>query len=565
MQQFETLWLVGTLVGGLAAWKAPIGELKRLGWRVGGVCFVLLVLTLLLSSILGAAGRLAAAINWVAVAVLLVLAVAAVTFLRRRGVSLPTPALGEVARAVSDSRLEPDLRPFVGKTRGGRLRQVSAEDTIGVIGPPRSGKTAGILIPQAMQWAGPMISVSVREDILTAVGDQRLRIARPGGGGIHVFDPAEGSRAGLARLAGGRMDALPFVRWSPLEGCQDAATAKLRAEAMVWASVPPGSGAVRHVHFERLASMILRNLFHAAALSGRSLEDVLVWIDSKDYTEPAALLDLSDSPERRVWGNELLGLRELAPEERGSAFSTAANALDAFKLSAVQRNCSRTDLDLPGFLRSRSSLFVIAGVAMQNALAPLFSAMLESVAFSIIDQLSREQGGRLDPPLLLQLDEVANIAPLPNLEKLMTLAGGSGICIGYASQNWQQLAARYGQDQMRSIWQSTKAQVVFGGVGDAEMLRSMSEMMGRKKVVKKTRNRGALSFLPFQGTVSVGEEEDSRLHLDEIFQAQDSAFLFYKGDFERVSPANYYDPVAGRPFHEAAGWAPDAAAAGAAR
>jgi type IV secretory pathway TraG/TraD family ATPase VirD4 len=439
------------------------------------------------------------------------------------------------------------------------LITVSAEDTIGVIGPPRAGKTAGILIPQAMMWAGPMISVSVKEDILLATGDQRTTIARPFGGNIHVFDPTDGSKPEIEAM--GPHHPSLFVRWSPIAGCEVAETAKLRAEAMVGASFggEDGATAQRNTHFEHRASMILRTMFHAAAVSDATIGDVLGWIDSQDFMEPASRIRDSESTEKG-WVSELLGLAQIAPEERGSSFSTAANAMDAFRLSTVQRNCAATDLDLRSFVQQRSTLYVVAGASMQKAIAPLFSALIESIAFACIDELAREGGGRLEPRLLLQLDEIANIAPLPNLQRLLTLCGGRGVCLSYAGQSWRQLASRYGQDSMRSIWQSTKAQLVFGGVGDAEMLRELEELMGKTKEKKVTRSHKA--HLPTGASVSVSKEDEARLHLDQIYSDPDHAFLFYRGDYQHITPAKIFDANLGRPFAAAAGWSPSSDLAG---
>jgi hypothetical protein len=344
-----------------------------------------------------------------------------------------------------------------------------------------------------------------------------------------------------------------FVRWSPISGCEVPEVAKLRAEAMVWASFSgEDSGSAQHnTHFERRAAMILRTMFHAAALSGAGIAEVLHWIDTQDFGEPAVRIRTSDSTEPG-WIDELLGLAQIAPEERGSTFSTAANALDAFRLSSVQRNCAETDIDLRGFVKGCSTLFVVAGASMQRAIAPLFSALIESIAFACIDELSRESGGRLEPRLLLQLDELANIAPLPNLDRLLTLCGGRGVCLSYAAQSWRQLSARYGQDRMRGLWGSTKAQIVFGGVGDAEMLKEYEELMGRVEEKKTTKSHKA--HVPIGGTVSTTKEEEARLHADEIFHDSDHAILFYRGDFQRLTPASVWDQRSGRPFAAAAGW-----------
>lgn len=517
---------------------AAIALLLAINWVIGMVAQAL-------GSLHGAGGP-----PWVVVLVLVVIAGGVALFLLRR--RLPAvrlrrlsdaPARQQPARAT----LAESFGPFVGKAEhGDRLVTVSAEDTIGVVGPPRCGKTAGILIPQAMMWAGPMISVSVRDDILRAIADQRARIAAPHGGRIMVFDPAGSSAAEVQRMAGRDLT----MRWSPIAGCERPETAKLRAEAMVWATFNEGE---RNTYFETHAASLLRCMFHAAALAGKGMQDVLGWIDAKDFVTPADLLRRSDSTERQGWTSELLGYAGLGPDERGSAFSTASNALAAFKLSSILRNCSTTDLDLPSFVNGRCSLFVIAGVSMQKALAPLFSAMLESIAFELIDDLARRTGGKLEPRLLMQLDEIANIAPLPDLINLLTVAGGSGLCISYATQSWRQLAARYGEDEMKGIWQSTKAQIVFGSVGDADMLRDISDLMG--KTMEGTRSRTRQTFRPVPGSVTASEREVDRLRVEEIYNSRGMAHLIYRGDYTKIRPALYFDAQLGRPFHGRTGWA----------
>ncbi|MBO0701290.1 MAG: type IV secretory system conjugative DNA transfer family protein [Candidatus Dormibacteraeota bacterium] len=531
---------------------------RKLGLKVVLVAIVAFALLLGVNWLLGEAGQALGSIRhagprpWILGALALLAAVALVALVRFRR-RLPSLKLRRVSDAPADrrragNRLETSYAPFVGKAEhGDRLITVSPEDTIGVVGPPRCGKTAGILIPQAMMWAGPMVSVSVRDDILSSVGDQRARIAADHGGRVMVFDPAGSSAAELPRIAGNDLT----MRWSPIAGCERPETAKLRAEAMVWATFKEGE---RNLYFETHAASLLRCMFHAAALSGKRMEDVLGWIDAKDFVTPADLLRRSDSTERQGWTSELLGYAGLGPDERGSAFSTASNALAAFKLSSILRSCSTTDLDLAGFVSGHSSLFVIAGVSMQKALAPLFSALLESIAFEIIDDLARRSGGRLEPRVLLQLDEIANIAPLPNLLNLLTVAGGSGLCISYATQSWRQLATRYGEDGMRGVWQSTRAQIVFGSVGDATMLRDISDLMGKTMEGTKSRTRETFKVIP--GSVTSSKREVDRLRVEDIYNSHGMAHLLYRGSYTKVRPALYFDDNLGRPFHGRTGWAP---------
>lgn len=79
----------------------------------------------------------------------------------------------------------------------------SVEDSILLIGPPRSGKGLHVVIPAILDAPGAVVTTSTRPDNVTACLRARRRI-----GPVAVFDPqhlAEGLPAGM--------------RWSPVRGC----------------------------------------------------------------------------------------------------------------------------------------------------------------------------------------------------------------------------------------------------------------------------------------------------------------------------------------------------------
>src|SRR5262252_5380365 len=63
-------------------------------------------------------------------------------------------------RLVGRARVTWRERPFFGWGRDwfglARFALGTNEDSVGIVGPPRVGKTAGILIPQALIWRGPL-------------------------------------------------------------------------------------------------------------------------------------------------------------------------------------------------------------------------------------------------------------------------------------------------------------------------------------------------------------------------------------------------------------------------
>jgi hypothetical protein len=83
-------------------------------------------------------------------------------------------------------RLHRHERPYLGwsraRTHRWRLAAGTSEDSIGVVGPPRVGKTMGVIIPQLLLWAGPAISTSTKPDVLRATAGWRLELARRYGG-----------------------------------------------------------------------------------------------------------------------------------------------------------------------------------------------------------------------------------------------------------------------------------------------------------------------------------------------------------------------------------------------
>ena len=95
-------------------------------------------------------------------------------------------------------------------------------------------------------------------------------------GPVHVFNPQH-------------IGGVPSTfSWSPVEGCQDPATAIRRADAFAFAvsqnGVEDGS------FWSAKASDYLRGYFHAAALAGYDLRAVAAWVSGADPHVPERIL-----------------------------------------------------------------------------------------------------------------------------------------------------------------------------------------------------------------------------------------------------------------------------------
>jgi hypothetical protein len=95
----------------------------------------------------------------------------------------------------------------------------SVEDSMLLLGPPRSGKGLHEVIPMLLDSPGAVVTTSTRPDNLAVTVRARARR-----GPVMVFDPE-----GLA----GHPAGLPALRWSLTRGCDTSRTAMIRAETLV--------------------------------------------------------------------------------------------------------------------------------------------------------------------------------------------------------------------------------------------------------------------------------------------------------------------------------------------
>lgn len=343
------------------------------------------------------------------------------------------------------------------------------EDSVGIVGPPRYGKSSGLVIPSVLWWAGPVVSTSTRGDVLGFTGDWRRSIAARFGGDVLVYDPFGSEYPGRS------------LHWSPLADCADPSVCYRRVAAM---TAVTGKGMQDGDHWRNGAAMILRAYFHAAALEELPITFVRRWLAKQEVGDPAAILRMSGSP-AAMWADDIEATKYLGDRERGSFYSTARNTLEALAEPKALASCSRNDLDIDAFLRTSSSLFIIGPSHQQKAVAPLIAGMIDSIAHRA-SELAARQGGRLDPPLLLALDEVANIAPIESLPQLVSEGGGRGVVTMWATQSLAQLRVRYGPEQQAAILAATTAKLIFGGMSNGRDLSDISAWAGEERQTNVT-------------------------------------------------------------------------------
>jgi type IV secretion system protein VirD4 len=349
----------------------------------------------------------------------------------------------------------------------GTFFAASPEDSVAILGPPRVGKTSGLLVPQAMTWNGSLVSTSTKPDVLRATRGRRLEIACQRDGDVYVYAPTEP----LDDICGVRK-----IHWSPTDGCEDPTVCEIRVQKLLGPEKPS-----EQEFFRQAGATVMRGYFHAAALAQAGMTVIKRWIDQRDVEEPIEILTYfqSQSPAAAQYASALRGIAVQPPETKAGTFGTVQEKLAAIVGNATAlANSESTDFDIDRFLLTGSTLYVLSPEDVQRIIAPLVAGLIEAIVSRAYLYASRNPSGRLEPPLMLLLDEVGAIAPLPSLPQMLAQGAGQGVLTVWAGQSISQLEARWGKEQAQSIWGASSQKVIFGNLADAELLEQVSKQYG---------------------------------------------------------------------------------------
>ncbi len=380
-----------------------------------------------------------------------------------------TKALLGRARSLRPSLTSPkpeDVGYRLGTSQGVSV-WASVEDSIMVIGPPRSGKGLHLVIPAILDAPGAVVCTSTRPDNLTAT----MR-ARAQHGPVAIFDPqhlAEGLPSGL--------------RWSPIRGCENPQTAMIRATGLA-AGTGLSSGGVDNGGFwEGKTRTALQALLHAAAIDHKKPAELFRWtLDPVAAADAVAILNASPRA-ATGWAESLQAMIDSDPRTRDSIWQGVSLALgslaDPRVLDAVSP-APGEDFNPDTFIRSKGTLFLLATGSGAGASAALVAALVEDLIETARRIAARSPGARLDPPMLLALDEIANLSPLPSLPTLMAEGGGSGITTMPVLQSLSQARDKWNENQAAAIWDSAIVKIILGGASGSRDLQDISNLIGER-------------------------------------------------------------------------------------
>jgi len=236
-------------------------------------------------------------------------------------------------------------------------------------------------------------------------------------------------------------------------------------------------------HWTERANALVAPLLHAAALDDRSIGEVASAVDRRDAARPLALLT-ERYGEHHPSVSLLTGILATDERERSGIWSTASGLFSGMRTEGARRASREAPLDIPAFLDGGHQLHIVSPSRHQNVTTPLVVGLIEEIVETTYQR--HTQGAQV----LLALDEMANVAPLPRLASIVSEGGGQGVVTLACLQDLSQARTRWGAgaDGFLSLFPTT---VVFPGIADRRTLELLATLGGDVHVSNVTDQRDA--------------------------------------------------------------------------
>ena len=345
-----------------------------------------------------------------------------------------------------------EFAALLGRAQYGRRLYAAFELHRLVLAPPRTDKT-GMLADWIIRHPGPVLTTSTRADL-----HQLTSPSRRGHGPVYVFNPE------------GVGDVPSTFAWDLLGVCTDELMAHKMADWL--AGDTPGYGDLSW--FEEQGTMGMSGLLLAAAKTGATLAEVYQWVQRRGHEAALAALAGHGNPQLHAVVRSLMEDNRTAASVR----STIARALKWAVIPQLAAAAARTGtFNAREFALSGGTLHLINSGDSRSIITPLMRALASYVHYEAGLAGSRTAAGRLDPPLLMAMDEVAQVCPV-DLPSMLADSAGKGIVFVTVGHSLAKLEERYGKEGAANIWAISGVKLLLRGITEPQTLEDVSRVCG---------------------------------------------------------------------------------------
>jgi type IV secretion system protein VirD4 len=352
---------------------------------------------------------------------------------------------------------------------GRQILRVDDERHHLVIGPTRSGKGAGYVVPNALTHEGSMIVTDLKGEIFRSTAGYR----KSRGNQVFLFAP------GSARTH--RYNPLDFIR--PDRGDRTTDIQNIAAilvpentesENSIWQATAQQvmAGVISYIN-ESVFYEGRRNLAEVTSLfnSGANLQALMALIKEREpYLSRFTLESF----------NAYIALSERAA---ASALLDIQKALRPFRNERIAAATSVTDMDLRALKHRPVSIYLAPNITDITLLKPLLALFVQQT----LDTLMLEHTSRSVPVYFL-LDEFRQLKKMSEITTKLPYVAGYNIKMAFVIQDLKNLDEIYGETSRHSLMGNCGYQLVFGA-NDQVTAETVSKGLGKRTVRYKTESR----------------------------------------------------------------------------
>ena len=374
-----------------------------------------------------------------------------------------------------------------------------------VIAPPRSGKGAGIVQPNALSWMGSLVVNDVRKECYRITAGWRKLFSK-----VYLFEPlsATGMTAQWNPIS-------PFYIPDENEAVRVSALQKLANQL----SPDPAAGdpfwpascrdlflglalyVIETSDLPRTLGEMVRQIMHGA---GDSVSD--------HWKRVISERDKAGKPLSSTCKRMMFDFINLSPQTQSSIRKTFTSKLQLWTNPLVDAATSGDSFDLRELRRKRITIYLGVAPSDLSRLSLLMNLFFTQMLDMNMDSMP-EDDPTVRHELMAILDEWAAMGRMPIVENTIQLQGGYGIRPVFIAHSLPQLRAIYGRDQTDHIISCCGARVVYAP-NDDEYATNISRELGTFTVENKSESRPARGFRP--GSVSTSQAARSLLNPQEV-------------------------------------------------
>lgn len=334
-----------------------------------------------------------------------------------------------------------------------------------VVGPSRSGKGTGFVLPNGYLWQGSAVFFDPKHENFDALASHReqqgnkVYMFSPGSADTHRYNPLDFVRRD-ARMA---TDCLVVASFVIPEKADDtwAGAGRLLLSALIgYVLASPLTATAQHMR--TVARM---------TTTGKDISTILRAIVKTERAYlPTWILDSF---------NQYIALE---PETRNSAVFNVNMAMSLWNNGLISAATETSDFDIRELRRRPMTIFIGCTIAELSIFRPLIRILFQQIH----DLLMEKIPGPDEPhQVLLMLDEFYHVGRMDSLISKITISAGYGFRMAIVMQDIAQLDELYGRS--RRITTVSGSQIkLFIQVNDLDTSEFVSRMLGETTQVYKT-------------------------------------------------------------------------------